>query len=193
MDLNSSECTYLEKDNKSLRFLFKLFSVFFRIGAFTFGGGFAMIPIIEREIVDENKWMDSEEFLDIVSITQSAPGAVSINTAVFIGYKLAGIPGAIFSTFGTVIPPFFIILIIAKFFSQFKRVEIIGWIFSGIRPAVVGLILIAARTIGRKIFLDYRYISLTIGVLICLLFFDIHPVLLILIGGIIGALFFRPQ
>lgn len=92
----------------------KLFTIFAKIGAFTIGGGVAMIPLIEREIVDKNKWLSDEEFMDMISIAQSAPGLIAVNVAIFIGHKLGGLKGSIIATVGSVLPPFIIILLVAR-------------------------------------------------------------------------------
>lgn len=193
MDVNWTPCDKSEEVSRNMYFLYKIFITFFKIGAFTFGGGFAMIPLIQREVVDENGWMDSDEFIDIISVTQSAPGAVSVNTAVFIGYKLAGLPGAIIATLGTVLPSFFTILAIATFFNKLKGIQVIEWFFSGIRPAVVALVLVAASSIGRRVVFKFKYLILSIIALALLIFVDIHPVLLILSCAILGGIFFRPD
>jgi len=117
-----------------------LFSTFVRIGLFTLGGGYAMIPVIEAEVVDRHKWIGREEFLDLIAIAQSCPGVFAINISIFVGYKLRRLPGAIFCALGTALPSFVIILLIAMFFSRFKDNAIVAAIFRGIRPAVVALI-----------------------------------------------------
>jgi chromate transporter len=193
MDVNWTPCDKSEEVSGDMHFLYKIFTTFFKIGAFTFGGGFAMIPLIQREVVDENGWMDSDEFIDIISVTQSAPGAVSVNTAVFIGYKLAGLPGAIIATLGTVLPSFFIILAIATFFTKLKGMQVVEWIFLGIRPAVVALVLVAASSIGRRVILQFKYLILSIIALALLILVDIHPVLLILSCAVLGGIFFKPN
>ena len=92
-----------------------MFLTFFKIGAFTFGGGFAMIPIIQKEVVENKKWIKDEEFIDTISIAQSSPGPIAVNSSIFVGYKISGFPGALICTFGTVLPSFLIILVIAVF------------------------------------------------------------------------------
>ena len=109
--------------------LFTMFFSFFKIGAFTFGGGYAMIPLIQAEVVDKQEWISEEDFLDIVVISQSFPGALAVNTSVFIGYKISGIIGAIIALLGVVIPSFSIILVIAHFFLQFRNNNLIDCLF----------------------------------------------------------------
>ena len=123
------------------------FRTFFRIGLFTIGGGYAMIPLIEADVVDKNKWVAREDFLDLMAIAQSCPGIFAVNMSIFIGYKLKGVPGSVVCALGTILPSFLIILGIALFFQQFRDNETVQRIFKGIRPAVVALI--AAPKWGR--------------------------------------------
>jgi chromate transporter len=118
----------------------KLFWSFFKIGVFTFGGGYAMIPLIQREVTDKRKWVDANRFLELLTLAQSAPGPISLNTAVFVGYNLAGYKGATAAILGTIMPSFIIILLIAMYFTDIKDNHAIEAIFKGMRPAVVALI-----------------------------------------------------
>jgi Chromate transport protein ChrA len=118
----------------------QLFSIFCKIGLFTIGGGYAMVPLIENEIVSKRKWIEQDDFLDLLAISQSAPGVFAVNISIFIGYKLRGLRGSIATTLGAVLPSFVIILAIAMFFSNFKENQVVERIFKGIRPAVVALI-----------------------------------------------------
>lgn len=125
--------------NNSVSYL-TLFKTFLKIGIVTFGGGYAMIPIIESEVVDKHHWMTKEEFLDAIATTQVCPGALAINMSSLLGYKLAKTPGAIVCTLGASLPSFLIILAIAMFFHQFEDNKVVAAMFAGIRPAVVALI-----------------------------------------------------
>ena len=120
------------------------FGIFFKIGAFTIGGGYAMVPLIENEIVTKRKWIAQEDFIDLLAISQSAPGILAVNISIFIGYKLRGIRGSIVTALGTILPSFIIILAIALFFHSFKDNPIVERIFKGIRPAVVALIAVVS-------------------------------------------------
>src|SRR5690554_3807590 len=120
--------------------LSKLFLTFLKIGAFTFGGGYAMLPLIREAVVDKEKWLTDDGFLDMIGITQSVPGVLAVNAAVFIGYQLAGVPGALLSAVGAVLPSFLIILFIAAFLIHFSGNVIVNKAFTGIRSAVVALI-----------------------------------------------------
>ncbi|WP_040213469.1 chromate transporter, partial [Clostridium polynesiense] len=129
-----------------MKHYFQLFKCFFKIGAFTLGGGYAMVPLIEKEVVENNGWLDKQEFIDSLALAQASPGPIAVNTAVFVGYKDSGILGAIFTTLGAVLPSFLIILLIALFFRNIKDNVYVEKAFKGIRPAIVALI--AAPLLG---------------------------------------------
>ena len=128
----------------------KLFTTFFKIGIFTLGGGYAMIPIIEADVVDKHKWVERQEFLDLIAIAQSCPGVFAINISIFIGYKLKKLRGAIAAALGTALPSFIIILLIAMFFHRFQDNPVVASIFRGIRPAVVALIAVPTFNLARS-------------------------------------------
>ncbi|MBQ2508038.1 MAG: chromate transporter [Bacteroidaceae bacterium] len=167
------------------------FLTFAKIGAFTLGGGYAMLPLIEAEVVEKKKWIDSKEFLDLVAVAQSAPGVFAVNISIFIGYKLRKIPGAIVLTLGTILPSFLIILLIAMFFQQFKDNRIVESIFKGIRPAVVALIAAPTFKLAKdaKISRYTIWIPVVSALLIWLLGFS--PVSVIILAGIGGYLYGR--
>ena len=133
-----------------MKFYWESFKTFFKIGAFTLGGGYAMIPIIEAEVVEKRKWIGKEEFLDLIAIAQSCPGVFAINISVFIGYKLRKIRGAFCTALGTALPSFLIILLIAMFFHRFMEVGWIAAMFRGIRPAVVALIAVPTFNLAKR-------------------------------------------
>ena len=126
------------------------FKTFFKIGIFTLGGGYAMIPLIEEEVVNKHRWVEKDEMLDLIAIAQSCPGVFAINIAIFIGYKLKKVRGAIATTLGTALPSFLIILLIAMFFKQFEDNAVVAAMFRGIRPAVVALIAVPTFNLGRR-------------------------------------------
>ena len=128
----------------------KLFKTFIKIGLVTFGGGYAMIPMIEADVVDKYKWIDKDEFVNLVAIAQSCPGVFAINISIFIGYKLRKISGAVCTAIGAALPSFLIILLIAMFFHQFQDNKIIASIFAGIRPAVVALIAVPTFNLAKS-------------------------------------------
>lgn len=165
------------------------FKTFAKIGAFTLGGGYAMLPLIEDEVVRKKQWVKSDEFLDLVAIAQSAPGVFAVNISIFVGYKLKGVKGAIACTLGSVLPSFFIILLIALFFHQFKDNEVVEKIFKGIRPAVVALIAAPVFRLAKaaKINRYNVWIPVVCALLIWLL--GISPVWIILIAGVAGYVY----
>ena len=121
--------------------LWELFITFFRIGAFTFGGGYAMIPLIQKEVADNKKWVSDEDILDIVAIAESTPGPIAINAATFIGYKTAGVKGSAVATLGVVLPSFVIISVIAYLLTEFAHIRVVRYAFFGIRAGVLALII----------------------------------------------------
>ena len=126
------------------------FFTFFKIGLFTSGGGYAMIPLIEAEIVDKKKWISKEDFWDLLAVAQSCPGVFAINISVFVGYRLRGLAGGILCALGTALPSFLIILLIAIFFRHFKENPYVAAMFRGIRPAVVALIAVPTFNLAKK-------------------------------------------
>lgn len=168
-----------------------LFGIFFKIGAFTIGGGYAMVPLIENEIVTKHGWMSREEFLDLLAISQSAPGVLAVNMAIFVGYKIYGVRGSLISALGCVLPSFLIILSIALFFQAFKDNAVVERIFKGIRPAVVALIASPVFNMARSAGIG-RY-TIWIPALSALLIwqYGFSPIWIILGAGIGGYLWGR--
>ena len=133
-----------------IKLVFKLLITFLKIGAFTFGGGYAMIPVIQREIVEKNKWITEDDILNIIAIAESTPGPIAINSATFVGYQVAGVLGSAAATFGVVFPAFMIIYIISFFLRQFEELKVIKYAFNGIRAGVLSLLLNALISMGKK-------------------------------------------
>ncbi len=168
--------------------LFNLFFTFFKIGTFTFGGGWAMISIIEREIVDKHKWLERESFLDLLAVAQSLPGILAVNIAVAIGDKLKGGKGSLVAALGTILPSFCMILIIAIFLTPdlIKNNEVLSAIFKGIRPAVVALIIAPVLNSAKsaKIGIKTIWIPVVVALLIwSKLPYVSNPILYIILGG----------
>lgn len=130
--------------------MLQLFVVFFKIGAFTFGGGYAMIPLISKEVVENKKWITDDDILEIVAIAESTPGPIAINSATFVGYKVCGFWGAFFATLGTVLPSFCIILAISFILSEFQNIKAVQYAFNGIRAGVLALLIKALWTMYKK-------------------------------------------
>lgn len=170
--------------------LWELCTAFFRIGLFTFGGGYAMLPLLEKEIIERRRWATRQEILDIYALAQSVPGAIGVNTAVFIGGRLGGVPGALAALLGVVTPSLLIILIVAHFFVQFQANIYIQRAFSGIRAAVVGLLGAAALRVSRGAIQD------KFGIVVALAAFGLGvlgviPVIwLFFLGGLAGCFYY---
>ncbi len=172
-----------------------LFKTFMKIGIVTFGGGYAMIPIIEQEVVTKHQWMTRDEFVDAIAVTQTCPGALAINMSSMIGYKLAKVPGAIVCTLGASLPSFLIILAIAMFFHQFENNKVVAAIFAGIRPAVVALIAVPTFSLAKSahISLVNCWIPILSALLIWLM--GVNPIWVIIaaaVGGYIYGQFIQP-
>lgn len=167
------------------------FSIFFKIGAFTIGGGYAMVPLIEDEIVTKRGWLAKEDFIDLLAIAQSSPGILAVNISIFIGYRLKGVLGSIVTALGTVLPSFLIILAIALFFHNFKDNAVVERVFMGIRPAVVALIAAPTFSMAKsaKINKYNVWIPVVSALLIWLLGFS--PIWIIIAAGVGGYVYGR--
>ena len=167
----------------------ELFKTFFHIGLFTLGGGYAMIPLIEEEVVNRHKWVSKEELLDLIAIAQSCPGVFAINIAIFVGYKLRKLRGALAATVGTALPSFLIILAIAVFFAAFKENKVIAAMFRGIRPAVVALIAVPTFRMAQSAKIGWTncWIPVVSSLLIWLL--GVSPIYIIIVAGLAGYLY----
>lgn len=171
--------------NSKLKLLWQLFSSFFKIGLFTFGGGMAMIPFIQKETVEKHGWIKEEEILEILAISESTPGPIAINTATFIGYQKAGVLGSAAATFGVVLPSFLVITIISTFLRQFQELEAVQYAFAGIRAGVIALVVKALiklykgcpKNLISYIIIGLAFISAILGV---------NVIIIILCAGLIG-------
>lgn len=166
--------------------MFQMFVSFFKIGLFTFGGGYAMIPLIENEIVDKKAWIKSEDMIDMIAVSESIPGSIAINFSTLIGYRLYGIVGAIVAILGVVLPSFLIITIIAALSSNFYDNPIIKAAFLGVRCAVVGLIIKSAGKIIKSTGNSLISKIIIVGTIILILFTNVHAIFVILLGGLVG-------
>jgi chromate transporter len=182
--------------------LWELFITFFKIGIFTFGGGYAMIPLITEEVVAKN-WLETSRLIDFIAISESTPGPFAINISTFIGYNQAGILGAIFATFGVVLPSFIIIIIIAKAFHKFATNKFVVGFLRGVKPVVVGVIFSVAITfLLKSIFdlsvldilnVDFRWSTLIIFAVVFAMtriWKKIHPIFIVLVSGIMGLIIY---
>ena len=149
-----------------------------------------MLPMISREVVDINGWITAQEFIDIVAISQSTPGPISINAATYIGFKTAGVFGSMLATLGTVLPSLIIMLIICRFFFKFKGNKHVEGALLGLRPAVIGLIAAAAVMVGESSFIDYKSIIIFAGVFIATFKFKVDPIIMTIVSGIAGFILY---
>jgi chromate transporter len=174
-----------EYNSKEL--LLQLFTTFFKIGLFSFGGGYAMIPLIQKEIVEKKCWVDKDEIMDVLAVAQSTPGAVAVNSATAIGYRVAGKKGAMVSTLGVAIPSFLIIITIASFFSRFKDNIVVKSAFNGIGAAVIALIITAAISVSKTSIKDRMDIIVATVAFILVAFLKVNPIFVIIAGAILGC------
>lgn len=167
---------------------FQLYFTYFRIGLFTIGGGYAMLPMLRREVVEKYGWATDEEMLDYYALGQSTPGIIAINVSTFIGYKRAGILGGIFATLGMVTPSWIIIISIAKFFDAFSDNQYVISAFTGIRVVVVVLILNAVIKMGKKSIKNALGFVIMLAAFSALVFLSVSPVYVVITAGILGVI-----
>jgi chromate transporter len=172
--------------------LLEILFTFLKIGTFTFGGGYAILPIIQREIVYRLEWVDEGAFMDILIITQSLPGPLALNCSIIVGRRLRGTLGGLTAALGIVLPSFLIILLLAAFLLPVVwNNEFVQAIFYGLRPAVVALVAAAACDLGRKFVKDRLSLSILVLLLAVSLVFHLQPVLILALGALLGLFFFR--
>ena len=168
--------------------LWDLFVTFARIGGFTFGGGYAMLPMLQKEVVEARHWATEEELVDYFAIGQCTPGIIAVNTATFIGYKLRGVIGGIVATLGVIAPSMVIITIIAAFIKGFADIPAVGHAFAGVRACVCVLIFNAVVKLGKKSLINKTAIGVFVVILALALFTNLSPALLVILAGLFGAL-----
>ena len=171
--------------------LLTIFFSFLKIGLFTFGGGYAMIALIEKEFVEKKKWIEKKEFLDVIAIAESTPGPLAINSATYVGYKVKGFLGALLATIAVSIPSFVIIYIISLFLNKFLAIEYVGYAFRGIQVCVIYLILSAGIKMLKELEKTFINVLVFILTIICMITFsllsiDFSSIYYIFIGGFIG-------
>ena len=171
--------------------LLKLFTTFFKLGLFTIGGGYVMIPLIEREVVDKYRWVEKRDFVDLLAIAQSSPGVLAVNMSIFIGYKLRGVRGSVAAAVGNVLPSVVIILLIALFFNKFREYEVVNNVFMGIRPAVVALIASPVFSVAKSAKIGWTNMWIPLLSALLIVAFGVSPIYIILIAGVGGYLWGR--
>lgn len=171
--------------------LLKLFLTFFKIGLFSFGGGYAMLPLITREVVDVNHWLTNQEFINIVGISQVTPGPLAINTATYVGYKTSGVIGSIFATLGVALPSVIIIYIIAKLFMKYRHDKYVENVLKYIRLSSIGLIASAAIMLMGDVFVNVQSIIIFVVAFILSYRFKMDPIVLAILSVITGFIMFK--
>ncbi len=167
--------------------LLEIFFVFFKIGLFTIGGGYAMLPIIQKEVVETKGWMTDEEFLDAISLTNSLPGPLATNSATFVGYRVARAPGSVAAVLGAATPSVIIILIIAMVFNNIMEYPVVQYVFDGIRPAVVALILYSIIKLGKSAkILEYFNWVVALAGFAAVAFLGLHPIAVVICAALYG-------
>lgn len=177
----------MEKDKK---FYWKLFSSTFSLSAFTFGGGFVIIPLMRKKFVEDLSWIDEQEMLDLTAIAQSSPGAIAVNASILIGYRLDGFRGALITVFGTVLPPLIILSVISLFYTAFRDSLIVSYVLRGMQAGVAAVITDVVLTMSADILKEHRIqpVIILIAAFIAAAILDVNVILIILVCGVIGAL-----
>ena len=168
-----------------MRGLLKIFWSFLKIGAVTFGGGYAMIPLIQHEVIHRRRWIEERNFLDLLTLAQTAPGPIALNTAVFVGYKRCGYLGALSAIMGVILPSFLVILVVAIFFASIRDNAYVDAAFKGMRPAVVALIV--APIVGLTKGMRWWLVAVALAVALVVWHFGISPVWFLIAGAVAGA------
>lgn len=173
----------------TIKKLIEIFLIFIKIGTFTIGGGYAMIPLIEKEVVDRKKWISRDDFIDMLALAQSSPGPIAVNVSVFVGYKVAGIPGSIFAVLGAILTAFLILLVVAMYFIGIKDNAVVERIFKGIRPAVVALIAAPVIRMSKNAKINRKTILILIATVVFVGFLNVNPIYAIIISALGGILY----
>lgn len=167
-----------------------LFMTFMFIGAVSFGGGYAMLPLFERMVVDTHGWLTRSLFIDMIALSQVTPGPIAINSATFIGFQLIGVGGAAAATLGVVTIPVILVGFASKYFEEFKESKIVKGIYTGLRPAFAGLVLSSAASIVTDAIIDWWAMALFAVLMALLWVVKLHPILVIAVSGIAGFLIY---
>lgn len=179
----------MKKGKNSFKKLLILFWTFFKIGAFTFGGGYAMIPLIQREVVENKKWITDDDILEIIAIAESTPGPIAINSATFVGFRVAGFWGAFFATLGVVVPSFVIILLISLVLKEFQNIKAVKYAFYGIRAGVLALLIKAVYNMYKKSPKNLFSYILICAAFLLTAFFDVPVLAVIIASAIVGIVY----
>ncbi len=170
--------------------LVKLFLSFLKIGAFSFGGGYAVLSLIQEEVIEGNGWISARDFIDIVAIAEMTPGPIAVNSSTFVGFKMGALAGSAIATFGAVLVPITVTLFVSVYYNKFKHLKQVNWVIRGIRPAVLGLIAAACIKIGKVSVVDLKGAVIALLAFIGVYKLKINPILMILISGILGVILY---
>jgi chromate transporter len=170
--------------------LIKLFIAFLKIGAFSFGGGYGVLAFMQKEIIDLNKWISLQDFTNIVAIAEMTPGPIAVNASTYVGYKIGGFFGSTLATFGVILVPFTLSLIVSIYFNKFKHLKQVNWVIKGIRPAVLGLLAAACFNIGKISFVDLKSVIIGIAVFGAVYKFKVNPILALVASGVMGVVLY---
>jgi chromate transporter len=170
--------------------LIKLFLTFLKIGAFSFGGGYAVLSLIQEEVIEGSRWISPGEFIDIVAISEMTPGPIAVNSSTFVGYKVGALAGSALATLGVVLIPIVITLIVSIYYKKFKHMKQVNWVIRGIRPAVLGIIAAALFKIGAVSIVDVKGIIIALLVFFGVYKLKVNPILALLVSGFLGVLLY---
>ena len=170
--------------------IYKLIIDFLKIGAFSFGGGYAIITLIQKQVVENNHWISPMDFVNIVAIAEMTPGPIAVNTATFVGYNIAGFWGSLLATVSVLFIPIIVSIVVSIYFSRFQHLAQVKWILNGLKPAVLALIAAACYKISIVSIVDYKSIIIAIAVFVAIYKFKVHPILALVLSGIFGYIFY---
>ena len=175
---------------KDFKFFWTLFVSTFTLSAFTFGGGYVIVPLMRKKFVETLKWIEEDEMMDLISIAQSAPGPIAVNSSIIIGYRLAGVPGALVTVFGTVLPPMVVLSVISQFYTAFRDNVIVSLVLKGMGIGVAAVIVDVVYTMAKGVAVTKNKLQIIVMILslIAALFFDVSVVWVVLACGLIGAI-----
>ena len=179
----------MKREKKKVGFYWKLFWSTFTLSAFTFGGGYVIIQLIRKNFVEQYHWIEEEEMLDLTAIAQSSPGAIAVNASILIGYRLAGIPGAMLTILGTVLPPLIILSIISLFYQAFRDSKAVSAVMKGMQAGVAAVITDVVLTMGINVFREKKVLPVLIMVFVFVAsyFFNVNIILIVVLCGLIGV------
>ena len=175
---------------KDFKFFWTLFVSTFTLSAFTFGGGYVIVPLMRKKFVETLKWIEEDEMMDLISIAQSAPGPIAVNSSIIIGYRLAGVPGALVTVFGTVLPPMVVLSVISQFYTAVRDNVIVSLVLKGMGIGVAAVIVDVVYTMAKGVAVTKNKLQIIVMILslIAALFFDVNVVWVVLACGLIGAI-----